>query len=152
MASSISSSTVAWKQDPSAGNIPAHIHFSPSPSQNARPIALIFHAGGFVLGSSAMVPKTQISYLVDRGFVVVVPEYCLCPQVSVLEGPIQDAKGVLAWCQETLPSIMTSKDIQVDPKKIVAMGHSAGGMLALVTVRSTYHSSPIPFEHLFPSQ
>lgn len=81
-----------------------------------------------------MVPKTQISYLVSRGFVVVVPEYRLCPQVTVLEGPVQDARDVLQWCQESLPSILNEKNVQVDPKKVVAMGHSAGGMLALVTV------------------
>lgn len=136
MSSTIASLTVTWKNDPSAGEIPAHIHFSPSKSPKPRPIALIFHAGGFVLGSSDMVPKTQIAYLVARGFVVVVPEYRLCPQISVLEGPVQDAKDVLAWSQESLPSIMNEKDVRVDPRKIVAMGHSAGGMLALVTVGS----------------
>ncbi|KAH7411547.1 alpha beta-hydrolase [Phaeosphaeria sp. MPI-PUGE-AT-0046c] len=133
MSASISQVTVPWKSDPSAGEIPAHIHYSTSTTQDARPIALIFHAGGFVLGSSAMVPQSQISYLAARGFVVVVPEYRLCPQVTVLEGPVQDAKDVLRWCQESLSSVMSSKDVQVDPNRVVAMGHSAGGMLALVT-------------------
>lgn len=88
-----------------------------------------------------MVPETQINFLVDRGFIVVVPEYRLCPQTSVLEGPVQDAKDVLAWCQETLPSTMTAKHVRADPEKIVAMGHSAGGMLALVT--GTCSSPPL---------
>lgn len=92
-----------------------------------------------------MVPETQTNFLVDRGFIVVVPEYRLCPQTSVLEGPIQDAKDVLAWCQETLPSTMTAKNVRADPKKIVAMGHSAGGMLALITV-SAQPPPPTPID------
>lgn len=81
-----------------------------------------------------MIPKTQIAYLVEHGFVVVTPEYRLCPQVSLEDGPIQDAKDVLKWCQEDLATLMKEKDVHVDGKKVVAMGHSAGGLLALTTV------------------
>lgn len=96
---------------------------------------LVFHAGGFVLGSSAMVPEMQITHLIAKGFVVAVPEYRLCPQVSLYEGPIQDAKDVLKWCQEELPGLIkAAKDIDVDALRIGAMGHSAGGLLALTTV------------------
>jgi acetyl esterase/lipase len=96
--------------------------------------ALMFHAGGFVLGSTAMIPKTQIAYLVEHGFVVVTPEYRLCPQVSLYDGPVQDAKDVLKWCQEELPALLKERDVHVDGKKIVAMGHSAGGLLAVTAV------------------
>ena len=102
--------------------------------------ALMFHAGGFVLGSTDMIPKSQIASLVNKGFVVVTPEYRLCPQVSLYDGPIQDAKDVLKWCQEDLPKLMSEKGIEVDGKRVVAMGHSAGGQLALTTV---YCSSTI---------
>jgi acetyl esterase/lipase len=82
----------------------------------------------------------QITYLVERGFVVVTPEYRLCPQVSLYDGPIQDAKDALKWCQTYLPALMEHKDVKVDAKKTVAMGHSAGGALALTTVSAFSHS------------
>jgi acetyl esterase/lipase len=82
-----------------------------------------------------MIPQTQIDYLVSHGFVVVTPEYRLCPQVSVYDGPIQDAKDVLAWCQSTLPTLLKDKEnVNANGKRIVTMGHSAGGTLALHTV------------------
>jgi acetyl esterase/lipase len=94
----------------------------------------MFHAGGFVLGSTKMIPEGQIANLVGRGFVVVTPEYRLCPQVSLYEGPIQDAKDVYEWCQEELPGLLKeAKGVEVDASRIVAMGHSAGGQLALTT-------------------
>jgi acetyl esterase/lipase len=65
--------------------------------------------------------------------VVVTPEYRLCPQVSLYDGPIQDAKDVLRWCQHELPGLLENANVQVDSSRIVAMGHSAGGQLALTT-------------------
>jgi acetyl esterase/lipase len=129
-----SSITIPWKTDPSAGPIPAHIYFPTPPSSTPHPIALIFHAGGFVLGSTSLIPKGQISYLVSRGFVVVTPEYRLCPQVSLFAGPVQDAGEVLKWCQSALPALLQQQtSVAVDASRIVALGHSAGGTLALHT-------------------
>jgi acetyl esterase/lipase len=94
----------------------------------------MFHAGGFVMGTTKMIPERQVANLVGRGFVVVTPEYRLCPQVSLYEGPIQDAKDVYRWCQEELPGLLKeAKGVEVDASRIVAMGHSAGGQLALTT-------------------
>lgn len=88
-----------------------------------------------MLGSASMVPKSQIAHLVAKRFVVVVPEYRLCPQVSLYDGPIQDAKDVLKWAQEELPALLReARNIEADAARVVAMGHSAGGLLALTTV------------------
>jgi acetyl esterase/lipase len=44
---------------------------------------------------------------------------------------------VYAWCHATLPGLLQEKEVQVDGNKIVVMGHSAGGSLALVTGHCT---------------
>jgi acetyl esterase/lipase len=46
---------------------------------------------------------------------------------------MQDAKDVYRWCQRTLPGLLGDAHVQVDSSRIVAMGHSAGGQLALTT-------------------
>lgn len=94
----------------------------------------MFHAGGFVLGTADLIPKNQIAILVESGFVVIAPEYRLCPQVSLYDGPIQDAKDILRWCQTKLPTLLKDvTSVEADATRIVAMGHSAGGLLALIT-------------------
>lgn len=79
-----------------------------------------------------MIPPSQISYLTNLNFVVVAPNYRLCPQVSVQDGAFADTASAIAWCRAKLPSLLkSSHKISVDSTKVVAMGHSAGGTLAL---------------------
>ena len=95
-------------------------------------LAIIFHGGGLVIGNAEVVPKIQIQYLVDRNFVVVIPNYRLSPQVSAVDGAIADAENVLGWCTSGgLAKQLPPGSVSLDTSKIVTMGHSAGGMLAL---------------------
>ena len=85
-----------------------------------------------MMGSGDMIAKNQIINLIRMGFVVAIPEYRLCPQVSIYDGPIRDARDVYVWCQEKLPSLLQGAiGIQADGKRLVAWGHSAGANLAL---------------------
>ena len=66
---------------------------------------------------------------------VVLPEYRLAPQVDLANGPVQDAKEAFLWAQEAMPALLRSAGgIEVDSKRIVSIGWSAGGLLALSTV------------------
>jgi len=79
-----------------------------------------------------MLPEEQIQYLADAGYVVVSADYRLCPQVSLYEGPIEDAKDAYRWCKSHLPGLLKEgAGINVDGSRIAVFGHSAGGCLAL---------------------
>ncbi|KAL1646321.1 hypothetical protein SLS58_003278 [Diplodia intermedia] len=135
--------TLPYKHDPATNTpIPAQIHYSSSSSSTPRPVVLVFHAGGFASGSTAMIPPSQIAYLTDTlGVIVVTPAYRLCPQVSLRDGPVADARDCLAWVRapgaggmaEALARETSTSGAPVvaDVGRVGAMGHSAGGMLAL---------------------
>jgi acetyl esterase/lipase len=89
---------------------------------------IIFHGGGFVQGSKAIVPRIQIEELGRLGFVVVVPNFRLCPQVSVYNGPVKDARDCLLWVQNSLSGLLTG--VLINTNRIVTMGHSSGAALA----------------------
>ncbi|GMG09381.1 unnamed protein product [Aspergillus oryzae var. brunneus] len=77
---------------------------------SSKPI--IYHAGGFVKWSKDVVPKSEISTLTDLGFVVLVPNYRLCPQISVFNGPIADSRDCLVWAANELPGLLQNESVE----------------------------------------
>lgn len=108
-----------------------------SVSHPAHKITVIdIHGGGFMLGYSGMVNKDQIADCLSRGWIVVVPNHRLCPQINLLEGPMQDCRDLLKWIysgrlQITLVSKLSNAAPQCDLDRVMAFGTSAGGHLAL---------------------
>lgn len=84
------------------------------------------------MGTRAIAPH-WITELIKRDFVVVSIDYRLCPQISVLDGPIKDTRDAYHWCREQLPAIL-SRDagVTVNENRIVALGWSAGGHLSMM--------------------
>src|SRR5690348_4141651 len=60
-------------------------------------LVIDIHGGAFMLGSSDMVNKDQIQDCLNRGWIVLVPNHRLCPQVDLLDGPMRDCRDLLAW-------------------------------------------------------
>ena len=84
-----------------------------------------------MVGSSEMIPKPQINYLVSKNFVVVIPNYRLSPQVTAKDA-FADSEEAYEWATTALPAPLKSDHgIDVDTGKVVGYGHSSGGTLAL---------------------
>ncbi|KAJ0420596.1 hypothetical protein BJY00DRAFT_323834 [Aspergillus carlsbadensis] len=97
-----------------------------------RPIALLIHGGGHIMLSSKDIRPAQVDLLLDAGFLPVSIDYRLCPEVSLLDGPIPDVRDALAWARADLPHHpLRRPDIQPDGDHVVAVGWSTGGHLAM---------------------
>lgn len=74
----------------------------------------------------------QTQMLLTRGFLPISVDYRLCPETSLTKGPMTDVLDALAWIRNELPQLsLMRKDIHVDAKKVVAVGWSTGGHLAM---------------------
>lgn len=78
-----------------------------------------------MLGSSRMINQDQVRDCLKRGWVVLAPNHRLCPQVDLLEGPVQDCRDLLSWIYAgELGEI-------IDTSRVFAFGTSSGGTLAM---------------------
>lgn len=95
----------------------------PVVENQALPVILYLHGGGFVLGS----PEMADDYLADLAekleAVIVAVDYKLAPEYP-FPIPLEDCYTALTWL------FSQSALLGVDPQKVVIMGHSAGGGLA----------------------
>lgn len=95
----------------------------------------MIYGGGFVAGSKSSKARFE-SLALKLGFVVVVPNYCHCPTVSIYEGPLTDIHVCYSWVHETLSKILRDDTgITFDGNRITVIGSSVGGTLALLFVR-----------------
>ena len=92
--------------------------YSPKDAKD-RPVVVFFYGGSWTTGSRGLYRFVGAA-LAERGFVTVVPDYRLYPQVKF---PIfvDDGALAVAWVQKH------AHEFGGDPHRIVLMGHSAGG-------------------------
>lgn len=102
----------------------------------------MIHGGGHIMLSRNDIRPDQTEILLDSGFLPISIDYRLCPEVTLLKGPMEDVSDALNWIRNTLPSIpLARSDIAIDPTKVVAVGWSTGGHLA-TTLAWTANSPP----------
>jgi acetyl esterase/lipase len=106
--------------------------FAPKGASAAtHPIVVFFYGGSWTMGR-----KSEYAFvgaaLAARGFVTVIPDYRLYPQVRF---PLfmDDAARAVTWVQQH------AKEFGGDPERLVLMGHSAGAhMAALLALNDAY--------------
>jgi acetyl esterase/lipase len=95
--------------------------YSPRQATN-RPVVIFWYGGSWVKGKKSNYRFVGTT-LAERGFVAVLPDYRLYPQVSFPAFDEDGAKAV-AWVEQHV------QELGGDPHHIILMGHSAGGHTA----------------------
>nr|XP_036582638.1 uncharacterized protein CTRU02_07191 [Colletotrichum truncatum]KAF6791429.1 hypothetical protein CTRU02_07191 [Colletotrichum truncatum] len=116
--------------------IDVDVYLPPPPGANtASPVVINIHGGAFMLGSLKMVNQDQVADCLSRGWIVLAPNHRLCPQVSLLEGPMRDCRDLLSWVYDGGLQKAINTQVQesyaVDHDHVFAFGTSSGGTLAL---------------------
>ncbi len=76
-------------------------------------------------------PK-QIRHLLENGFLPVSVDYRFCPELNLLEGPMADVCEALRWARYQLPTMkLDCPGLQIDGERVVVVGWSTGGHLAM---------------------
>jgi acetyl esterase len=108
-------------------DLKAHVIVPAGHDASAKAPALLFyHGGGFRVGS----PQAGFDIgeaLAKHGVVTVSFQYRLLTAPATMDQIIADGKSSVRWTREH------AMELGIDPDKIVAAGHSAGGYLAAAT-------------------
>ena len=90
----------------------------------------MFHGGGHTLLTRSDIPPAAIKRLL-RKYLPISVDYRLCPETTLLNGPMVDARAALSWVRTKLAGLpLLRPDIVPNAEAVVAMGWSTGGQLA----------------------
>ena len=99
------------------------INYVATPKKD-RPALVFIHGGGFTAGDYSIYANAMKFIAEQSGAVVVFPEYRLAPENPFPAG-IEDAWATVEWIYQN------ADELGIDQNKIVVVGDSAGGNLAL---------------------
>lgn len=106
----------------------------------------MIHGGGHLTLSRRAIRPAQTRHLLEMGLFPVSIDYRLAPHVNVLDGSMADVRDACVWARRDLPKMMALKGITIDPTKLVVIGWSTGGTLAMTTswtLPELGHSAPL---------
>jgi acetyl esterase/lipase len=110
------------------------VYVPPAAADSPRPVVVFFYGGAWIKGSKDDYRFVGAA-LADAGYVTVLPDYRLSPDVRFPEF-VHDGARAVAWVQAN------SAQFGGDPARIFLMGHSAGAHLAaLLAVDRSYLTS-----------
>ncbi len=98
--------------------------YAPAKAEKPAPVLVFFYGGGWVTGRRqdyAFAGKA----LASRGFLTVVPDYRLVPEVRYPRF-VEDGALALRWVREH------AAEYGGDPRRVVLAGHSAGAYIAVM--------------------
>lgn len=103
--------------------------FRPHDRAKGHPVLIFFYGGGWAKGSRRDYGFAARAYAA-RGFVVVLPDYRLVPQVR-FPGFLQDGAAAVRWTRDHIA------EYGGDPARISLGGHSAGAYNAVMLALDT---------------
>ena len=123
---------------------PHHRHrfdlYGPQQSISPAPLLIFFHGGSWQSGAKEDYAFVGAA-LARLGFLVVVPDYRLYPNVQ-FPGFIADAARAVAWLGRH------ARDYGADPDALFVCGHSAGAYLALMLALNTPYLADAGFDRM----
>ncbi|KAL8754939.1 MAG: hypothetical protein Q9184_004954 [Pyrenodesmia sp. 2 TL-2023] len=125
-------------------DIHADIYLPNEAPKHPMPIALMIHGGGYMTLSKSAIRPAQTRFLLSKGVLPISLDHRLCPEVSIIDGPMSDIRDAVAWARSALPRIAVNQGLTVDTDNVAVIGWSTGGHLAMTTAWTTAEAGIAP--------
>ncbi|PBK98484.1 alpha/beta-hydrolase [Armillaria gallica] len=110
------------------------IYYPSSASASSKsPILFFCYGGGFNTGARILPPPADLSYgnlgsyFADQGFITIIPDYRLVPDVQHPEAA-RDVRDAMQWVVDNPEKLAFGGVTEPDLDALFVMGHSAGAM------------------------
>ncbi|KAH8807202.1 putative polyketide synthase [Xylogone sp. PMI_703] len=147
----VTEQTVLYKQVGQT-SLFADLYYPPTvlSTEIKRPIALMIHGGGHIMLSRKDVRPKQTAELVRLGFLPISIDFRLCPEIDIQNGAMTDVRDAIQWARYQLPALSLGRpDIKVDSERLVVVGWSTGGTIAMTTAWTTVNAGLSPPNAIF---
>ncbi|KAI4253110.1 MAG: hypothetical protein LQ352_003889, partial [Teloschistes flavicans] len=98
--------------------------------------------------SRKAIRPAQTAFLLHHGILPISLDYRLCPEIDIINGPIEDVRDAYSWARSPsgLQAVLDARNIRVkvDAANIALIGWSTGGHLAMTTSWTTKQLSVPP--------
>nr|GAT55706.1 esterase lipase thioesterase family protein [Mycena chlorophos] len=114
------------------------VYLPSSQPGSKAPILFFLYGGGFVQGARQLPAPIDLAYgnlgtyFAKHGFVTVVADYQLAPNVT-FPAPAEDVRDAVAWVVDNAAEVGSGK-VELDTEKVFVIGHSAGGVHLLTSL------------------
>jgi len=98
----------------------------PVAAMGSTPAFYYVHGGGMIIGDHRLIPDPYLDWAEEFGAAIVSVQYRLAPETRH-PGPVEDCYAGLVWTTQR------AEELNIDPRRIVIMGPSAGAGLAAAT-------------------
>ena len=77
----------------------------------------------------------QMRLMHNAGYLPVSVDYRFCPELNIIEGPMADVSDAFQWARTQFPLLKFPKwpGLSADGAKVIVVGWSTGGTLAMTT-------------------
>lgn len=112
--------------------------WQPAPDAPRSGIGIVYlHGGAWYLGDKAQLTDPMLARWANQGHAVMDVAYRMCPETD-LRGMLADAWAAVAWLKAH------AEEYQIDRRKVVLAGSSAGGHLALIAAYTYDRTDLLP--------
>lgn len=118
------------------------LDFYPSSASGQSPLLVVIHGGSWKGGSRADLPELG-RYLAERGYAVASVSYRFAPKHQY-PAARQDVRRAIDFLQ------LNAQALKIDPSRVVLLGRSAGGHLALLSAYADRESGIRGVVALYP--
>jgi acetyl esterase/lipase len=124
--------------------IHADVFLPKLPPSKSMSVGLMLHGGGHMMLSRNAIRPAQKMHLLANDILPISLDYRLAPEINTDDGAMADVRDAMTWVRQSLPALIGKRSILIDTERVIVIGWSTGGHLAMLTAWTVESTGQLP--------